>query len=54
MVQKKTCYKCGKTKIAILSPGDEGYLATPSKIKMTVMSYGKHKDEFCCKNCKED
>jgi len=47
---KKTCYKCGKEKVAI---GDKDDLDM-TKIKMTKMGYGKHINKYRCKTCKEN
>jgi hypothetical protein len=41
------CYKCGKEKIATTKdPVNYPH-------KMIMMSYGKHKNQYYCSNCKE-
>jgi len=48
----KTCYKCGKSKLAIINKNKGDTL--PSKyIQMTMMAYGKHRNQFKCKDCSE-
>ena len=44
------CYKCGKTKVSTVnqSKGDT------ENVEMTMMTWGKHKNEFFCKDCKSE
>lgn len=45
------CYKCGKNKLASFNMHKEPHL-THADIEMTLMTYGKNKNSFCCKDCK--
>jgi DNA-directed RNA polymerase subunit RPC12/RpoP len=46
-METRKCYKCGKEKVAIRSSGET------TEIKMVMITYGKHKGEYKCQNCKD-
>jgi len=48
----KTCYKCGKSKLAIINK-NKGDTLSNDCIQMTMIAYGKHRNQFKCKNCSE-
>ena len=47
----ESCYKCGKKKLASFNMNTESHL-THADLEMTLMSYGKNKGAFFCKDCK--
>lgn len=47
------CAKCGKVKIGSINRTINPELDS-SLLKMVLMSYGKYRGSYICKNCRED
>ena len=47
-MEKRKCFKCGQEKVAIGNKGDLNFVA-----EMVMLTYGKHRNQFQCKNCQE-
>lgn len=48
METKQTCYKCGQVKTALRNEESDG------EIQMAFVTYGKHKGQYRCMDCKKN